>query len=88
MLVQLRKKKYGQIDFQHELAIGLINNYMGRQLNHDSTFVHWATCAYKLCESSKCSHEWGGGGVVGWLGGGWGEVKEYTVFGCQAFLCK
>ena len=28
-----RQKKYGQIDFWHELAIGLINNYMGRQLN-------------------------------------------------------
>ena len=27
-----RKKKYAQIDFRHELAVGLINNYNGRQI--------------------------------------------------------
>ena len=27
-----RKKKYAQIDFRHKLALGLINNYNGRQI--------------------------------------------------------
>ena len=85
------KKKYGQIDFQHELAIGLINNYMGRQLNpqaaplyigpHAPTNfvnhqnVHMNEDHVKTCKGHQKFE----------------GKRKCTVFGCQAcniFLCK
>ena len=81
-----RKKKYAQIDFRHELAVGLINNYNGRQIRPQPKPWYIGPGNCKPCEHSyECfSHTCKGHKKFK------GKNKR-TVYGCTAcnvFLCK
>ena len=86
-----KKKKYVQIDFRHELALGLINNYSSRPItlqckpvyispDAPQTMVnHVNTCMNASCVQTCQGHRKFEG------------TNKRTIYGCAAcntFLCK